>query len=99
MSEKNGMYPNGLKRNRLLFSSMEDKQRVEQLIGDLIGHVAKTHVQTKENEDELKHLRLKVAQLESYNKYLYEHNEKLDKRVTNLEQISERIRSGTLQKA
>ncbi|MFJ7676786.1 hypothetical protein ACQKL0_01815 [Peribacillus sp. NPDC097264] len=89
MSEKSGMLSNGQKRNRLLFSSMQDKQRVEQLIGDLIGHVAKTHVQTKENEDELKHLRLKVAQLESYNKYLHEHNEKLDKRVTNLEKVGE----------
>lgn len=94
MSERNVE----LQRIPLLFSSLQDKQRMEELIGDLIRHVAKTLVQTKENEDELKHLTLKVAQLESYNKYLYEHNEKLENRVSDLERSSLRSKSSYLHK-
>ncbi|MGE7603902.1 hypothetical protein ACQKL5_15625 [Peribacillus sp. NPDC097675] len=99
MSEGNERLLDGQKRIPLLFSSVQDKQRLEELIGDLIRHVAKTHVQTKVNEDELHHLKMKVAQLESHNKYLYEHNEKLEKRVTHLEQNNKSTESSYLQKA
>ena len=97
MSEGNVKLSSGQKQIPLLFSSIQDKQRMEELIGDLIRHVAKTHVQTKVNEDELKHLKIKVAQLESHNKYLYEHNEKLENRITDLEQISKFAESSCLQ--
>lgn len=99
MSEGNKKLPSGQARIPLLFSSIQDKQRLEELIGDLIRHVAKTHVQTKVNEDELKHLKMKVTQLESHNKYLYEHNERLEKRVTHLEQSSKSTESSYLRKA
>ncbi|MFJ7745042.1 hypothetical protein [Peribacillus sp. NPDC097295] len=99
MSEGNKKLPGGQARIPLLFSSVQDKQRLEELIGDLIRHVAKTHVQTKVNEDELHHLKMKVAQLESHNKYLYEHNEKLEKRIKHLEHNSKFTENSYLQKA
>jgi hypothetical protein len=68
-----------------LVNSEQDMQRIEELIGDLIRHVAKTHGKTTDNEFELIQIKLMLSQIEEQNKYLYEHNEKLTERITALE--------------
>ncbi|AMM95134.1 hypothetical protein UP17_24005 [Peribacillus simplex] len=65
---------------------MHEKKRMEELISDLIRHVAKTHVKTSNNEYELVQINLMLTQLKTQNKYLYEHNEKLMQRISALEQ-------------
>ncbi|WP_057911940.1 hypothetical protein [Peribacillus muralis] len=64
---------------------MQDNKQMEERLSVLIGLMAKNHVRTWDNEYELGQVKSMLIELELQNKYLYDHNEKLMKRISALE--------------
>ncbi|MCK1994503.1 hypothetical protein GW626_21725 [Peribacillus muralis] len=64
---------------------MQDNKQMEERLSVLIGHMAKNHVRTWDIEFELGQVKSMLIELELQNKYLYDHNEKLTKRISALE--------------
>ncbi|MGE6377180.1 hypothetical protein [Peribacillus muralis] len=76
---------NYLRKEESLYKILQTNKHMEERLSVLIGHVAKTHVRTWDNEYELGQVKSMLIELEMQNKYLYDHNEKLTERISALE--------------
>ncbi|SFC22519.1 hypothetical protein SAMN05443252_102277 [Bacillus sp. OV322] len=63
-------------------------ERTDQLIGDLIRYIAKTHVKVSNSEYQMVQLEIILARVESESKALRAQNESLIQRLSELEQAA-----------
>ncbi|WP_419882369.1 hypothetical protein ACN6MY_00620 [Peribacillus sp. B-H-3] len=63
-------------------------ERTDQLIGDLIRYIAKTHVKVSNSEYQMVQLEIILARVESESKALRAQNESLLQRLSELEQAA-----------
>ncbi|MFJ7752836.1 hypothetical protein ACQKGI_16195 [Peribacillus muralis] len=76
---------NCLRKEDFLYNLLQTNKHMEERLSVLIGHVAKTQVSTWDNEYEIGQVKSMLIELETQNKYLYDHNEKLIERISALE--------------
>ncbi|PLT35836.1 hypothetical protein [Bacillus sp. V5-8f] len=76
-------------------TSYKQIDRMEELIGDLIGFIAKTNAKTANGENQLAELEIILARLESQYKYLKKNNDSLLKRMASLEKRMDQRRQKT----
>ncbi|AOH57162.1 hypothetical protein ABE28_022690 [Peribacillus muralis] len=74
-----------LRKEDSLYKILQTNKHMEERLSVLIGHVAKTQVRTWDNEYEIGQVKSMHIELETQNKYLYDHNEKLTERISALE--------------
>ncbi|RFU60745.1 hypothetical protein [Peribacillus glennii] len=91
-----GMHVHGTEfSNSIRTAPYQQIDRMEELIGDLIGFIAKTNAKTALGENQLFELEIIIARLESQYKILQKNNESLLSRIASLEK---RLDSETLRR-